>query len=89
MAEKQYVWVATYESFDSGSKTLKACTSLLVLQSYVIKKVEKAIKNLGDDYEYHRTSRVNAVQFQIRQKGDPLSPVEWYNIKRIELLELP
>lgn len=89
MAEKQFVWIASHESFDDGSKQLKACTSLLMLQTYVIKKAEKAVKSLGDEYEYVRIRTGNNIQFQIREKGDPLGPVEWFTIKRLELLELP
>lgn len=82
----KHIWIATYESFDSSVKMLKASTSLLALQTFVLNKAKKAVKILGSEYEYNRTRAGNVIYVHVQMKGDPLSPVEWFTIQRVGAL---
>jgi hypothetical protein len=82
--DKQYIWVASHQSMDDEGAVIKASTSLLTLQTYVIKRAERAVKNLGIyEYEYFRFRERNTITVQVRHRGDPMGMVEWFTIKRV------
>ena len=82
----KYIWVASHHSFDDEGTNIKASESLANLQTFVMKRAEKLCKRQGAEYEVHRFRHHNAIYIQLRVKGDPLSPVEWFTIKRVTVL---
>lgn len=85
--DKQYIWVAHHQSMDDEGAVIKASASVTTLQTYCLKRAEKAIKILGKyEYEYFRFRNGNTITIQIREKGDPFSVCEWFTIKRVQAI---
>lgn len=83
-----WIWVASYHTEDDQGTNLMSSSSLLELQNYVIKKVEKAVKRHNKVYfgeggfEYIRERNGNNITFVVRYKNDG-DVFEWYTIKRV------
>lgn len=86
----KYIWIATYENVDLDVdlelKLLATSTSLLELQTYVLKKASIALKGLGDDYKLVRLRRGNVITFKLQSKGVAFSEVEWWMIRRVRMI---